>query len=73
MEKPSQCSANEDSYLKDAVEHMDKKIEGILNQTIGMYSVYIDIQYKKQQHILYAHTNLNTNRSWYSELDQGCS
>ena len=37
-EQSSHCSVSDDSFLKDKVEELDQKVEGILNQTQGMIS-----------------------------------
>jgi hypothetical protein len=36
-EQSSHCSASDNSFLKDKVEELDQKVEGILNQTQGNY------------------------------------
>ena len=36
----SHCPANDNSYLKDKVEVLDQKVEGILNQTQGNYNLH---------------------------------
>ena len=33
----SHCSLSDDSFLKDKIEELDQKVEGILNQTQGTY------------------------------------
>jgi hypothetical protein len=37
-EQSSHCSTSDDSFLKDKIEELDQKIEGILNQTQGNYA-----------------------------------
>ena len=37
-ERSSPYSVSDDSFLKDKVEELDQKVEGILNQTQGMIS-----------------------------------
>ena len=36
-DEASHCPVNDDSYLKDKVEELDQKVEGIINQTHGNY------------------------------------
>ena len=35
-DQSSHCSLSDDSFLKDKVEELDQKVEGILNQTQGI-------------------------------------
>ena len=41
-EQSSHCSVSDDSFLKDKVEELHQKVEGILNQTQGNSHVHHD-------------------------------
>ena len=38
-DQSSHCSVSNDSYLKDKVDELDQKVEGIFNQTQGNYTI----------------------------------
>jgi hypothetical protein len=39
-EQSSHCSVSDDSFLKEKVEELDQKVEGILNQTQGNFTTH---------------------------------